>query len=296
MTRRLRSRPWPSLVLAGAVAACTGHATDLTRTRPTAPPQRIVAASIFATEVLLEIAPRERIAGVHSLAGDPRFSLCSEEVHGLHFVGAEPEQLLAGAPDLVIVDAFTRPETIALLQWAGVPLLRPNEPQGFADIAANIRGIGNACHLEAPAEALVARMEAKLRALAEKATGTVGWQLCSLDGDLHTYGRGSLVDAMLAAAGARNLAAERGAGPFRKLTVETLLAWQPEGLLVADHREGADLGPPAWLTQVPGLDLLSCSRHRRFLFVPGAMLGTTSHRLADTAAFVQTALQKWERS
>jgi iron complex transport system substrate-binding protein len=246
--------------------------------------------------VLLEIAPRERIAGVHSLAGDPRFSLCAAEVQGLRFVGAEPEQLLAFAPDLVIVDAFTRPETIALLQWAGVPLLRPNEPMGFPDIATNIRGIGHACHLEAPAEALVARMETKLRALAAHATEAAGWQLCSLDGDLHTYGRGSLVDAMLTAAGARNLAAERGAGPFRKLTVETLLAWQPEGLLVADHREGTELGPPAWLTQVPGLDLLSCAQHHRFLFVPGAMLGTTSHRLADTAAFVQAALKKWERS
>src|SRR5678815_1583931 len=105
-------------ILCGCRQAKPRHAPDW---RPAAPPQRIVAASVFATEVLLAIAPRERIAAVHVLAADPRYSLVVAEANGLPLVGAEPEQLLAAAPDLVLCDAFTRPETLALLSAADVP-------------------------------------------------------------------------------------------------------------------------------------------------------------------------------
>lgn len=277
------------------MAACAPPAADLTATRPVEPPQRIVAASIFATEVLLEILPRGRLAAVHSLAADPRFSLVAADVSGLPLAGAEPEQVIAAAPDLVILDAFTRPETKALLQWAGIPILCPPEPRSFADIAANIRCVGRACHVEATAEALVERMEARLRELARRGAELRSFRICSLDGALHTQGRGSTIDAMLAAAGASNLAAERGAGPYRKLTVETILAWQPDGLLIADQRGDVAPGAPAWLAQVPGLELLECAAKGRLAFVPGPMLATTSHRLVDAASRVQEQMLRWGR-
>lgn len=277
------------------LAACGPPPADPTTTRPASPPLRIVAASLFATEVLLEIAPAERIAAVHSLAADPHFSLVVEDVRGLPLVGAEPEQLIAGAPDLVIVDAYTRPETKALLLWSGVPVLCPREPKSFADIGVNIRALGRACHLEAAAERLVQRMEDRLRELATRGAELRAFRVCSLDGDLHTYGRGSLVDAMLGAAGATNLAAEQGSGPYRKLSVETILAWKPHALLVAEQRGHGPSEAPAWLAQVPGLDLLECAQRHRFVTVAGPLLATTSHRLVDAAARVQEQLLQWGR-
>jgi len=286
---------WSAAAAAALATACAPEARDLTATRPATPPQRIVAASLFATEVLLEIAPRERVVAVHALAADPHFSLVADDVKGMKLVGAEPEQLIAGSPDLVIVDAFTRAETKALLAWAEVPVLCPPEPRSFADIAANIRLVGRACHLEERAEALASGLETRLRDLAARGAELRPFQVCSLDGDLHTYGQGSLVAAAIAAAGATSLASERGAGPYRKLSVETLLAWQPSALLIAERRNsGADKTPP-WLLQVPGLDLLECAQKGRFVFVPGPLLATTSHRLVDAAARVQEQLLQWGR-
>ncbi|HEX5054630.1 MAG TPA: ABC transporter substrate-binding protein [Planctomycetota bacterium] len=260
--------------------------------RPERPPQRIVAASILATEVLLEIAPRERIVGVHSLAADPRYSLVVDQVHDLPLLGAEPEQLLAVRPDLVITDAFTRPETQTLLEVAGVPMLRTIAPASLADVATNIRSIGRVCHLDAAANELVHRMERGMAAVQAGADGLGVWHVCSLDGALHTYGRGSLVDAMLAGAGVHNLAAERGAGPFRKLDAETVLAWCPDAVLIA-ATPGEEERERAWLLDYPGLRLLPCVTRDRLLFVPGPLLGTTSHRIVDAAAFVQAALRAW---
>lgn len=260
---------------------------------PERPPQRIVAGSILAAEVLLAIAPRERLAAVHAIAADPRFSLVAAAAAALPQVGASPEQLLAVRPDLVIVDAFTRPETLALLAAAGVPVLRTRTPQNFDDIASNIRDIGRACHLDSAAEGLVTTMQARLAALGARAAEVGPWRLCSLDGAYHTYGRPSLFDAVATVIGAQNLAADRGAGPYRKLRLETLLAWRPDALVVAGDPSREPL--PAWLEQVPGLPLLPCLQQRRVLVIPGPQLATTSHLLVGAAEALQRQLLDWGR-
>ena len=260
--------------------------------RPTSPPQRIVAASVLATEVLLAIAPRERIAGVHVLAADPRYSLVVDAAKGLPAVGAEPEQLLAVRPDLVICDAFTRPETLALLSAADVPVVVTGNPGSFDDIAANLRHIGRLCHLEPAAEQLVALMQERLRALQVRAPEVAAWRVMNLDGGLHTYGKGSLFAALVAAAGARCEAVERGVGPFRKLDVEALLGWQPDALVVsASEAEGAEL--PAWIRQHPVIPMLPCVEARRVVRAPGALFNTMSHRLVEAAEFLQRELLQW---
>ncbi|MBX3462661.1 MAG: ABC transporter substrate-binding protein [Planctomycetes bacterium] len=291
MRRRLRLSPWFAPAL---FAACGGEAPwDAADWRPERPPQRIVAGSILATEVLLEIAPRERIAAVHELAADRRYSLVVAATEGLPRVGAAPEQLLAARPDLVIVDAFTRAETLALLRQAGVPVVRTRDAGSFEAIAGNVRAIGRVCHLEAPAEQLVGRLEASLRAIRTTAAEFAHWRLCGLDGALHTYGRGSLLDAVLTAAGARNLAAEHGAGAFRRVDAETVLAWRPDAIVVAAAAPGERDGE--WLRQHPALRLLPCVQRGRLVAIPGPQLSTTSHHLAAAAAFVQATLRAWGR-
>lgn len=288
-------RPVRPLLLAvlPLIAACRGDAPwDAADWRPERPPQRIVAASILATEVLLEIAPRARIAAVHELAADPRYSLVVDRVEGLPRVAAAPEQLLAARPDLVIVDAFTRAETVALLRQVGVPVVRTADASSFDDIAANVRRIGRVCHLDHEADAVVERMFAALHEVRAGAADAGGWHLCSLDGALHTYGRGSLFDAVVAAAGASNVAAEHGVGPFRRLDAEAVLAWRPDAIVLSAPLDPA-AGVGDWLHQHPGLRLLPCVQSGRLVTVPGPLLGTTSHHLVRAAAHVQQVLRQW---
>ncbi len=293
----LRCPQVAALTLAFAVLPC-GACRDSKPSaaadwRPEAPPQRIVAGSLLAAEVLLAIAPRERLAGVHYLAADPSFSLVVGDVKGLPLVGAEPEQLLAVAPDLVICDAYTRPETLALLASASVPVVITGNPASFDDIAANVRRLGRACHLEAGAETLVSTMQQRLAALAARAPELAGWRVTNIAGGLHVHGRGSLFDAVVNAAGARNIAAERGTGLFCRLDVETLLGWSPDAIVVGDALDGELL--PQWLRQVPGVALLPCVEQRRVVCIPGPALGTTSHRLVEAAELLQRALLAWGR-
>ncbi|MBL9079258.1 MAG: ABC transporter substrate-binding protein [Planctomycetes bacterium] len=293
----MRQSPCCPLLLTALplLAACGGAAAwDAPDWRPAAPPQRIVAGSILATEVLLELAPRERLAAVHELAANPRFALTAAAVHGLPTCAAAPERLLAARPDLVIVDAFTRAETLALLRHAEVPVVRTADAASFADVAANVRRIGRVCHLDDAAERLVARMEQGLAAVRAEANAFADWRVLSLDGALHSYGRGSLPDAVLAAAGVQNLAAAHGVGAFRRLDAETVLAWRPDAIVVEAPAD-AEQHAGEWLRQHPGLRLLPCVQQGRIVAIPGPLLSTTSHHVVGAAEFVQATLRRWGR-
>lgn len=290
---RVPPHPLPPCLLAALAslfAACARPSPWAAKDwQPAAPPQRIVAASLLATEVLLEILPPERLAGVHVLASDPRFSLVAAEVAHLPKVGAEAEQVLAMRPDLVLCDAYTRPETLALLAQADIPVVVTADPASFDDIAANVARIGRVVHRQSEATAVVERLRARLRELAAKAPDVAAWRVMNLDGGLHTYGRGSLFAAVVQAAGARSEAVERGVGPFRKLDAEALLGWQPDALVV----NGDGGGMPTWIAQHPALPLLRCVTRGRVLAVPGPLFNTTSHRLVEAAEFLQRGLVQW---
>lgn len=280
-----------------ATLALTGIGGCMPERAPVVPPrvpQRIVAASVFATEVLLELVPRERLAGVHFLAADPRYSPVAEQVAGLTLVGAEPEELLAARPDLVVVDAYTRAETLALLDAAGVALLRPPEARSFADIWANVRLLGKACAAEAAAEALVDGAERRLAAVAAGAGERRSWRLLSLDGALHTLGEGSLFDAIVRAAGAHNAARDDGVRSFRRLDVETVLAL-PVDAIVLSGDPTAPQAARGWLDQHPGLRLLPAVQQDRLLLVPGPLLASTSHRLVGAVEALARQLDAWGR-
>lgn len=280
-------------VLAAVVAACRQEAPwARAGWSPPRPPQRIVAASVFAAEVLIELVPRERLAAVHELAAMSEYSLVAAEVADLPRVGPEPEQLLQARPDLVVIDAFTRAETQALLDAAGVPIVRMAAASNFDDIATNIRRLGELVHAGAAAERLVATMHERRRELATRGAQLARWRLCSLDGALHSYGRGSLFDAVVTATGARNLMAENGGDAFRRLDVEEVLGWRPDALVLSGTPGGAAQDKD-WLLQHPGLRLLPCVTRDRLLFVPPALLVTTSHHLVDAVEFVQRALLAW---
>ena len=259
---------------------------------PAAPPARVVAGSVLAARVVQAVDPWDRLVAVHELARDPGFSLVADEASGLPTVGASPEQLLSARPDLVVVDAFTRAETLALLAAADVPVVRTADPRGFDDIGANVRRIGEVTHLAAAADRLARAMQQRLAAIRDAGRDLPPWRVLSLDGALHTYGRGSLFDAVVTAAGARNVAAEHGVGPFRKLDVEEVLSWRPDAIVLSLPPDG-EPGTPEWLRQMPGMQLLPCVAKGRLVFVPGALLGTTSHRLVDAVELLQRRLRAW---
>jgi iron complex transport system substrate-binding protein len=276
--------------------ACSGRNDACAPVLPelAAPPQRIVAASVLSAEVMIELVAAEHLAGVHYLAADGRYCAVAAAVAArrLTQVAAEPEAILALRPDLVITDEFTKAETKVLLAAAGVPVAQSLAVRSFQDVEANLRRLGALVRHREP-EALPRAFRERLERVRAASAGRPAWRLMSLDGGMYSYGHGTLLDELIRLVGARNLAAEAGVGPFRKLDAETVLAWRPDALVIGCV-PGAEATERLRLRQDPALRLLRCVAAGRLLFVPAAEIGSTSHHVAAAAERMASTLDLWK--
>jgi iron complex transport system substrate-binding protein len=248
---------------------------------------------VSTAEVLLDLAP-DRLAAVHWLAADGRFSMAATLAAGRASTDGTPESVLASRPDLVFIDPFTRAETQVLLQHVGVPVLRTGNCSSLDDVRDNLRCIGYGMGLDAGVERLVQQMDARLEAVRAKAQDRAGWRLLSLDGALHSYGRGSLFDDLVRTVGAVNLAALHGVGPFRRLAAEEVLSWRPDAIVVGAAPEALD-AELIRMRQDPALRLLPCVQAGRVACIPPALLASTSHHVAGAAEAIAHAVDGWGR-
>jgi iron complex transport system substrate-binding protein len=258
-----------------------------------APPRRIVSATGFSDAVLLAICPRERIAALHALSKDPKWSPVAEESRGFprHTTG-DPEQILACGPDLVILASFSREETRTLLARARRTCVTFERFDSLTDVEDNVRALGWLTGLDAPAEALVDGMRATLARLAGGRERRRAWRVLYWNELRTTAGTATTFDDLLAAVGARNTAAEHGVRGSSPISSEQALAWDPDALVVGAE-PGKEDQARAQVLQDPALASLRSVRNGRILFVPNAELQATCHHVVRAAERIAQALDRW---
>lgn len=189
--------------------------------------QRIMSLKVCTDELLLDLAPVQRIASV---------SYLSQEKSALQFwpIAARlpvnhnsAEEVLATHPDLVLTDAYTAPAMRLALAKSGARVLVVPDATNFDQIRAVTRLVGAAVGEQRRAEELIAHMDTVLARLDKPGTRlrVAGWG----DGGYVT-GTGTLFDAVLKAAGGTNIAGA-GGGYY---DVEALLAARPDVLAFGD--------------------------------------------------------------
>ncbi len=257
-----------------------------------AAPQRIVSATVFSDAVLLDICPADRLAAVLELSSDARYSPVAAAAAAFpRRIGGAPEEILAAAPDLVVVAGFSRKEVRNLLGGEGCAVLRF---LGFDDIGAiqnNIRALGYAVGLDRAAEGLVAEMAAELAAAANGREGRADWRLLHYASGF-TSGTGTTFDALLAVVGATNAAAELSVRSFQAIAPEQVLILDPDALVVGVEPAG-EAAVREQLLQLPGFAALRALQRDRLLLVPNALLLSTSHHVAQAATHIAAALDDW---
>jgi iron complex transport system substrate-binding protein len=151
------------------------------------------------------------------------------------------EDVLRDHPDLVIAGTYTSPATRALLKKLHVPMLELGATNGFDDVRSQTRVVAAAVGARAQGEQLIAGMDAVLRQLARSPGPPL--RVAAWDGGGFAAPAGSMYDALLRAAGARNVGAEHGSpASGGGSSVERLLAMRPD-LLVEGGPEAEQPGP-----------------------------------------------------
>jgi iron complex transport system substrate-binding protein len=259
------------------------------------PPQRIVSATVFSDAVLLDACPHERIAALHVLSEDPRFSpiVARSRAFARHTTG-EPEDILAARPDLVILSSFSRRETVQLVAGHGRAVVRLTRFDSIADIQTNLRALGYVLGLDREVEALVEAMQRRLDAVGQRRAQRTRWRVLQYE-DGHASGAGTTFASMLEWIGARNVAGELGLRGFQPIGVESLLLADPD-VLVIGCLPGEEAERRAQLLQVPAFHRLRAVREDRLLFVEGALLQAACHHVAGAVERIAARLDAWARA
>lgn len=259
-----------------------------------APPRRIVSAVLASDEMLADLVPAERLVGVTYLVDDAGISnVAGHYPPAIPRIRAEIEQILALRPDLVVVSMHSDAVAVRLLLSAGVAVGRFAAFDSFAEVADNLRTLGAILGEEGRAQAVVADMEERLRAVRRRVEGLPRPKVLFYGSDGSTGGPGTLTDEMISLAGGHNLIRDTGMAGYRHITPELAIALQPEVVLLADWSgdTGSALGhsptverlrsDPAW-QQVPAV------RDDRVLALRGSLVTSGSQfRVASVEALAR---------
>ncbi len=133
------------------------------------PPARLVCLTEETVETLYLLGEQDRIVGVSGYAVRPP-QVRREKPRVSAFTTADIPKILALDPDLVLTFSDLQAPIVADLIRAGVAVHAFNQ-RDIAGILAMIRTLGALVRVSAKADALAARLEAHLAAVAEEARG-----------------------------------------------------------------------------------------------------------------------------
>ena len=190
-------------------------------------PRRIVSLDYCADQYVLKFADREDILALSPDAGK-RFSYMRAAAEGIPTVRPRTADVLALQPDLVVRTYGGGHDIADFMKEPGVPVVQIGFPQSIAEVRDEVLRVGTELGKPDEAEKLVADMDRRLKALAER-SGPQREVLYMTPAGV-TAGEGTLVHELFVAAGLRNFQNRPGWNP---LPLERLAYDRPDVIAAA---------------------------------------------------------------
>ncbi len=239
---------------------------------------RVVSLDQCADQYVLALSDRNDIAALSPRARAADAWL-RQEAEGLPLHRPSLEAVIAERPQVVVRQWGGGPRLDAALQRLGVGMVSIGDAQDFDGVRRNIRSVAKALGHPERGETLILRMDAQLAA-SKGAWGRRGG-LYLTDGAF-TAGKGTLVDAILRAAGLTNLAARSG---YMPAPLERVMLNPPA--VIAFGRFEAE-GHGRW-SPVRGETLSRALSAVRRAELPGALLGCPAWFAGEAVARLAAA-------
>ena len=209
------------------------------------PPHRILTYSLGHDEMVLALAPPERIAALGKFTGNPSYSNVAELAGQFPVYEKGAENVLAQNPDIFIVSRSTKADIVELVKEAGVPVARPDLEDAAEGNISQILLLGYMLGAEERALELVEEIRQRLEAVAGRvpppgdASRPSVISITRWSDSISISGGGTTGSAIMEAAGGVNAAARDGIDGFQKISVESILAMNPDFILIPQDGEGA---------------------------------------------------------
>ena len=202
-----------------------------------AAPQRVASLNLCTDELVLMLAPPERIASLTHLAHDPAETPLWRQARRHPRNDGSLMSVAPLRPDLVVTMGGGGRDRLRIARRLGIATLDLRFAQSLDDVEANVRRLAAALDRPEAGAALLRRLAA-LRASAPPVRIDSIW----LGGGGRTVAPGGLEAQWMALAGLSQR-------PMRgdRVALETLIAAPPQVLLRSDYRQGQYSGAQRWL-------------------------------------------------
>ncbi|MDP3800901.1 MAG: ABC transporter substrate-binding protein [Brevundimonas sp.] len=240
-------------------------------------PLRVMALDQCADQYVLALAPDADLA-LSPRADDPD-AWMREAAAGRRRVRPTLEAAIAFRPDVVVRYWGGEPRLLARLEASGVRVVTIEDATDFDGVRADIRAVAEGLGVPGRGEALTARMNGTLRRAAPRARAPERSALYLTAGGF-TAGKGTLVDAILRAAGFSNAAEEPF---FAPISVERIALFPPARFVLGffDQARGDWRGPGRHPV------VQRTARGRVAARLPAAVLTCPAWFAADAAAMLK---------
>jgi iron complex transport system substrate-binding protein len=220
------------------------------------PVSQVASINLCTDQLLVALAPAERIVALSAYARDQRMSGVAAEAARLPVITGGTEAMLMLRPDLIVADSFTSPALIAFLRGRGTRIELFNAPQSLGDVRTLWRQMGAALGRPTEAEQQIVLLDDALARL-KQSTSARPISVLPLARRGWSEGRATLLGDILTQAGLRHTGAD--AGGFMDL--ERVVQARPDALLVLGGvRSGEDQG--AAMLDHPALKVLFPAERR----------------------------------
>lgn len=197
-----------------------------------APAMRVMSLNICTDQMLLALAPESRIASLTFMSREPQPLKLWPQAKRIPVNYGSAEEVLAAHPDLVLTGPFLSPLTRKLLAKSGATIVEVPLAENFDQIRDATRAVARALGEEARGEALIAQMDADLRAAAAQRPAKPV-RVAEWGNGGQVPGGAGLFGVLLQTAGAQSITAS---GCY--YDVEALVAGKPEALIYSDTYRG----------------------------------------------------------
>ncbi|MDJ0822506.1 MAG: ABC transporter substrate-binding protein [Paracoccaceae bacterium] len=193
-------------------------------------PERVVSLNLCTDQLAMLLAAPGQLVSVSQLARDPRSSAMAEAALGVPTNDSSAEAVVLLNPDLVLAGTWTTRATVEMLRQLGyrVELFAPIN--ALTEARDNIARMGALLGAEARASEMTAAFDERLADL--RADDTDGPRVALYYALGNTAGRETLPGDLLATAGLKNIAAEKGLPFGGALPLEELVLSDPDLILI----------------------------------------------------------------
>lgn len=234
----------------------------------------MVSLNVDVTETLLALGARDRLVGV------PSAEAARPELAGVARVGSQvvPDMaaIAAARPDLVLVGDGPVGTGLVDRRAAGLAVEAASF-EGLARYAETVTALARRVGRPAAGTALLARIDAELAAVRQRSAGAARPSVVLLLSrePMVVAGPNGFADVLLAAAGARNAAANTNRFPM--VGAEMVVTWAPDVLI--DLTPGAGQGVEALIPGLATRRVIALSPDG--MLRPGPRAGEAARRLYD---------------